>query len=205
NSNDSPQAVLSVDADATAVSEADSVAEYGTVEEFPSRSFFGEALVGYYRSSFIGPSIPRFDYVPIAFRVGYRPWEDRGYIASRMSVMLEATADPITKSFGNYLTGASLMLRYDACPSWTICPYFQVGTGFVLTDAWRDQKQMAIGEEFEFLQQVEFGVRWKLRECLSVEAEYGLQHTSNAGFARRNGGANDLGVSIGLRWTFGGR
>ena len=183
----------------------DCVGEIGTFGESPRRSCFGEALVGYYRSSSIGPRIPNFDYVPIAFRLGYRPWEDRGYIASRISILAAATVDPITASFGNYMTGASLMVRYDVCPDRTVCPYFQGGTGFVLTDAWRDRNQGAIGEEFEFLQQLQVGVRWKLSECLAIEAECGLQHVSNGGLARHNLGANDLGGSIGLRWTFGGR
>ena len=86
-----------------------------------------------------------------------------------------------------------------------ITPYLQGGTGFVLTDAYRDPTQRAIGEEFEFLQQVEIGLRWKLTDCIAIESEFGLQHTSNGGLSNRNYGVNALGASIGMRWTFGGR
>ena len=60
-----------------------------------------------------------------------------------------------------------------------------------------------MGEEFEFLQQVEVGVRWKLTDSLAIESEFGLQHISNAGLAKRNAGVNALGVSVGVQWTSG--
>ena len=120
-------------------------------------------------------------------------------------MLAEWTADPIVGTFGNYMTGASVLARFDACPDKRLCPYLQIGTGFVLTDAFHDPNQRAIGEEFELLQQAEVGVRWKLTERLALQSEFGFQHVSNGGLASRNYGVNALGASIGLHWTFGGR
>jgi lipid A 3-O-deacylase len=120
--------------------------------------------------------------------------------------MIEGLVAPVTHDFGHVLGGPSVLARLDICdPAKTVVPYFQVGTGFVLNDGFKDSNQRAIGQCFEFLQQVEVGVRWKLNSNISVLAEGGWQHISNADLARRNLGANNLGGSIGLRWSFGGR
>jgi hypothetical protein len=177
--------------------------EIGTMDA-PRRSTFVEALVGGYRSS-LGPEIPRFEYMPIVFRYGWRHWEDRGPIARRISFLAELTVDPVTDGFGNFMVGPSVMVRFDACPDRRLCPYLQAGTGFLLNDAYRDQNQRAIGANFEFLQQVEVGLRWKLTDCLAIQSEFGIQHISNAGLAGRNLGVNALGASVGLHWDFGGR
>jgi lipid A 3-O-deacylase len=177
--------------------------EIGTFEEIPTVPWFAEMMVGRYRSEAIGPRIPRFEYVPVAFRLGCGPKEEGGFFARHVSFLAEVTVDPITETFGNIATGPSVMVRFDACPQQRICPYFQAGTGFVFTDAYRDKDQRAIGEEFEFLQQLEVGVRWKLTDSLAIQSEFGLQHISNAGLAGRNLGANSLGFSVGFQWTFG--
>jgi opacity protein-like surface antigen len=183
------------------------VAELGTMEEYSEQSpWFVETLVGRYRSSSgIGPRISDIDYMPIAFRLGCRPCEDGGFFKRRLSVLAEWTVDPVTEGFGSILTGPSVLFRFDACPCRRISPYFQAGTGFVLTDASRDKQQRAIGETFEFLQQLEVGVSWKLTDRLSLQAEYGLHHISNAGLAGRNLGINAIGASVGLHWTFGAK
>jgi Lipid A 3-O-deacylase (PagL) len=178
-------------------------AELGTRDEFLANSYFTEMLAGRYRSTTIGPKIPKFDYVPLAFRIGCSPMEDGSFFVRHFSFLTEWSVDPITGSFGNIATGPSIMFRFDVCPQQRICPYLQAATGFVLTDAYRDQSQRAVGEEFEFLQQLEVGVRWKMNESLAIESEFGLQHISNAGLASRNFGVNAIGVSIGLRWNFG--
>ena len=177
--------------------------EFGTFEEIPTVPWFAEWMVGRYRSEAIGPRIPRFEYVPVAFRLGCGPREDGGFFARHVSFLAELTVDPITETFGNIAIGPSVMVRFDACPNARICPYLQGGTGFVLTDAYRDRDQRAVGQEFEFLQQVEVGLRWKLTGSLAIQSEFGLQHISNAGLAGRNLGANSLGFSVGFQWTFG--
>jgi hypothetical protein len=155
----------------------------------------------YFRSSHIGPEVPRFDYVPIVFRCGCRPFEDRGFIGERFTLLGELMAAPITGTFGNFLVGPSIVARFDLRdPNCRVVPYFQAGTGFVLTDASHDHTQGAIGEVFEFLQQVEAGVRFRLCSRVDLLCEGGLQHISNAGLARHNLGVNCLGGSMGIRW-----
>jgi hypothetical protein len=166
------------------------------------RGYTFEILGGaYFRSSHIGPNVPRFDYVPIVLRCGYRPFEDRGFFGERFTLFGELMASPITGTFGNFFVGPSIVARFDLRdPSCRVVPYFQAGTGFVLTDASHDHTQGAIGEVFEFLQQVEAGVRFKLCNRVDLLCEGGLQHISNAGLARHNLGVNCLGGSMGLRW-----
>jgi Lipid A 3-O-deacylase (PagL) len=195
---------MSPDAGADTEQGCEPIPEFGTFEACPSRPMFAETLVGRYRStSGIGPKIPQFDYVPVAFRLGCGPADEGGFFRRHASFLAECTVDPVTGSFGNIVTGASVMARFDVCPQQRICPYFQGGTGFVLTDAYRDETQRAIGQEFEFLQQLEVGIRCKLTDSLAIESEFGLQHISNGGLATRNFGVNAIGASIGLRWTFG--
>jgi hypothetical protein len=182
----------------------DAAVEVGTMDA-PRRSTFAEVVVGNYNSVHVGPVIPNFGYMQTALRYGCRPWEDRGFFARRISFMAELTFDPITDGFGSYLVGPSVMCRFDACPDSRLSPYLQGGTGFVLNDAYRYPFQRAIGENFEFLQQVEVGLRWKLTDNLAIQSEFGLQHTSNGGLAGRNLGVNALGASIGVHWDFGCR
>ena len=58
---------------------------------------------------------------------------------------------------------------------------------------------------FLFLLQVAVGVRFQVTEQWSLDVEAGLQHISNAGLARRNGGINNAGVTVGFTYTFGAK
>lgn len=170
------------------------------------RELYGEFLTGFYKTSKLGPDIHReFDYIPIVLRVGSRPFAGReGYLREHFSLLVEGMLAPITRDFGHIMGGPSLIFRLDILdPNRTIVPYVQFGTGFLFNDAYVDQNQRAIGECFEFLQQAELGVRWKLNDNLSVLVEGGWQHVSNGGLAPRNLGVNNLGGSIGVHWSFG--
>ena len=73
----------------------------------------------------------------------------------------------------------------------------------MFNDAYRETRQRLIGEQVEFLLRVEFGVRFLVTDNLSLDVEGGLQHVSNASLASRNGGINDLGISVGFTYEFG--
>ncbi len=171
---------------------------------------FLETLAGAYYSSSIGPGLESygiaktsFDYAPIVARVGCRPFQDWCLWFPRTSVMLEGMVAPVFHGFGSAIGGPSLLMRLDLLPSdSTLVPYLQVGTGLAFNDAYRDQQQRGIGQSTEFLQQAELGVRWKMREGVSLLVEGGVQHISNAGLAARNAGVNALGGNIGLEWKF---
>ena len=40
-------------------------------------------------------------------------------------------------------------------------------------------------------------------ECVSLDVEAGIQHISNAGLARHNGGINNMGGSVGFTYFYG--
>src|SRR5262249_13745698 len=110
----------------------------------------------------------------------------------------------VTGQFGHYFTGPSALIRYNyRQPGWRLVPYIQGGAGIVLNDAYRTQEQRLIGRWQEFLLQAEVGVRFQVTEHLSLDLEGGFQHISNARLAPRNGGINNLGVTVGFTYTFG--
>jgi Lipid A 3-O-deacylase (PagL) len=172
-------------------------------EEFEhKKEVFFQVLAGSYFEAHIGPRNTKdYNYMTLAFRVGCRPCEDWGFIGQRTSVMLEGLIAPVYGQYGNLMGGPSILLRFDLLdPHGALVPYIQGGTGFVLDDGYHDPAQRGLGEAFEFLQQVAVGVRWKVSSNVSVFAEGGLQHISNASLATRNFGVNGLGGSVGIEW-----
>jgi Lipid A 3-O-deacylase (PagL) len=166
------------------------------------RGEFVEVLAGAYSCAHIGPRFGKsFDYVPIAIRIGCRPCDGHDWLGDHGSIGFEAIAAPIYREFGSVFGGSSFLARLDLRDrNMALVPYIQGETGFVLNDAYRDLNQRAIGELFEFIQQVEFGVRWNIRGDIALIAEGGLQHISNARLASRNFGVNSLGGSVGIQW-----
>jgi hypothetical protein len=165
-----------------------------------------EALSGYYARTHLGAHGPALNYLPEAVRVGLMvglPWDDCLPWQSRCELLLEANFSPIITSYGSYLVGPNAIARYNfLSPHGILVPYIQGGAGFVFNDAWQDRMQGQVGEAFEFLLRAEVGTRVKLSDCLYLNVEGGFQHISNAGMASRNGGINDVGVSVGFTWFF---
>lgn len=168
-----------------------------------------QVMGGYYRMSSLGPSGPQFDYAPFAVRVGIMASDvqfDDHWFRGCGELLLEVNGSAALGEFGTYLTGPNLILRYNFVqPDWLIIPYLQCGAGFVFTDAHQTpaSRQHLIGQAFEFLLRAEVGARWMLTECVSVDAEVGYQHISNAALAERNGGVNNLGFALGFTYFFG--
>jgi hypothetical protein len=165
-------------------------------------------LAGYFPMTDWGPVGPKVDHAPLSIRAGVMLNDadfHRACLPGCCELLLDYTYSPIVHEFGNYLTGPSLILRYTHCdPRWLFHPYFQWGAGLVFTDAHRSPVyQELIGQSVEFLLRVEVGARVMLTESVSLDVEGGYQHISNAGRAERNGGINNLGVAIGLTYSFG--
>ena len=124
---------------------------------------------------------------------------------SALEGLVELTNAWIFKGCGNYLSGLSLLLRYNlvtaGCP---FVPYAQAGVGAVLTDGYKDYSQNAIGNDIEFTPQASLGFHWFIGERWSLDGEVMFQHISNADLDERNGGINALGGLVGVTYYFGG-
>ena len=164
-----------------------------------------QVLVGAYFSSGLGPSIPKFNYVPVTFRMGWilnGPGDFRVGGGS-WEALADVTAASIATRYGTYLAGSSVYLRYNFAELGTaLVPYQQVGAGFLFNDAYHDLTQRAIGQDFEFHLHYEIGLRYFVTPNLSLDLEGGIQHISNANMADRNYGVNSFGAQVGFTYYF---
>jgi hypothetical protein len=178
------------------------------VDPFRAGACSIQFLAGGYFMTGWGPVGPDVDYAPLSLRVGYMltdPCPNWIVPVGTCEVLFDYTAAPITRTFGSYFTGPSLILRYTHHdPTCLVQPYVQGGVGLFFTDAHRAPVyQELIGQSCEFLLRAELGLRFMVTERISLDVEGGLQHISNAGMARRNGGINNLGFAVGLTYSFG--
>lgn len=162
---------------------------------------------GYYQKTGWGPGGPHFNYVPLDFRYGLvlnDPCDQHGWLRGCVEAMFDVNYSPVLRDFGNYVTGPSLLFRYNFVQQeCAVVPYIQGGAGFAFTDGWKNRNQDLIGGEFEFLLRGEIGARVMLTEALSLDAEFGFQHISNGTLSERNGGINNLGFGLGFTYFFG--
>lgn len=100
---------------------------------------------------------------------------------------------------GNIVVGPNVLVRYNFIqPGWKIVPFVQAGPGLVYTDT----DNNAIGSHYCFQLNGGAGFRYLLNDdwALSVEADW--HHMSNAGLAKSNLGADDLGGQVGVSYFF---
>jgi hypothetical protein len=164
---------------------------------------------GYSKKTSAGPGGPTFDYFPLAVRIGCMCWTpswDGCLLRGNIEMLLEANWFIVHHSFGSYVRGPCLIARYNFVQQDSlIVPYLQGGAGLAFTDAYRSPPtiQRLIGQETEFLLRAEVGARFMLHDKLSVDAEFGFQHISNAGLGLHNGGVNNLNLHVGFTYFFG--
>ena len=177
-------------------------------DPFSASSLTLQAMTGYFNHTWIGPGGPALDYAPIGLRLGYilnTPESDL-WFRGCFEVLVEANTSPIVRTYGTYFAGPNAILRYNFVqPECIVVPYLQCGVGCLLNDAWRTSPliQRNVGEAFEFLLRADFGARVMVTECVSLDVEAGIQHISNAGLARHNGGINNMGGSVGFTYFYG--
>ena len=140
---------------------------------------------------------------PITARLGWYLTDPQAPGAA--SVLFDYSTDIVTDGFGHFVTGPSLVFRYERRPDRTVVPYVQAGVGLAFNDAYRDQTQRAIGAFTEFYDQVGGGAHFRFAPNWSFDAEVLLQHFSNAGTASRNCGVTNVGFLAGFTYTLGGR
>lgn len=100
---------------------------------------------------------------------------------------------------GSYLTGATVLIRYNfVVPNWQLIPYLQGGGGAELTDF----DQRLIGEHFNFNIDVGAGVHYFVKPDLSINVGCRFQHISNAKFSDTDIGINAFGPEAGVSYFF---
>lgn len=166
---------------------------------------------GYFSNKSIGPKVPRFDYAPVTIRWGTMlnaPQDTDALWRGNMEVLCDLTAGYINGSYGNYLFGPAVIGRYNFVQqNAPIVPYVQFGAGFIVTDAYKDRSQNAIGQQFDARVFAGLGMHYQLRQDLFLDLEGGYSSISNFGAGSRGAGVHSLGAQIGLTYFFhsGGR
>jgi hypothetical protein len=177
--------------------------------EFMKGTHEFETLVGYFKSvdTVIPPPVgrPPLETGLAAFRYGWMLNDQRsGIFSGNEEFLLEAFAGPVTTGPGSYFAGGTLLLRHNFV--WgqhpIFVPYFQIGAGFVGSDASSDHSQFSIGTPVEFNLQASLGTRWRLNHDWSINTEFNYRHISNGGLSSRNGGYDLVGGFIGLGRMF---
>jgi lipid A 3-O-deacylase len=172
---------------------------------FPKGVGTFEFNFGGYGKTAMGPPVPSYQWLPFNFRLGHiYDWPHvEGLLRGCFEPMVEFTASPVLNSFGKYMVGTTAFLRYNFVqPDCRVVPYYQLGIGFTYNDGYHDQEQRALGQAIEFYLQTQIGVKWFIRNNLSVNLEGGFIHISNCNTATRNLGINALGGSVGLTYYF---
>src|SRR4051794_5108882 len=170
-----------------------------------------QIMGGYYDYSGLGPGAPfgstldpEFDYAPFNVRLGLllgSPSDKQSLFRGTGEILVDVLVAPVTKGYADIVVGPSILLRYNFVqPNARLVPYIQGGAGIVYSDAYKTEGQDALGEAVEFILQCQLGVRCILNDRWSLDLEGGFQHISNAGFADRNGGINNLGGSVGFTY-----
>ena len=109
----------------------------------------------------------------------------------------------VTTGPGNYLAGGRLLVRYNFVrPAAKWVPFFQLGGGGLLNDAYKDQSQHLIGGQFEFTLVADLGLRYFLSPKCALVLAADFEHISNAGTASRNLGVNAAGATLGVGFFF---
>ncbi|MBX7158408.1 MAG: acyloxyacyl hydrolase [Verrucomicrobiia bacterium] len=98
---------------------------------------------------------------------------------------------------GSIVVGPNVLARYNFVqPGWKIVPFVQAGPGLVYTDT----DNNAIGSHYCFQLNGGAGLRYLINDDWAVSVEGDWHHMSNAGFAKSNLGADDLGGQVGVSY-----
>jgi hypothetical protein len=184
----------------------------GPVSPFPSQIFTKDRLSAQFvAGALFGPVTwirdhPALNYAQTNLRFGWMTSDlnkTRYFGTGNIELLFELSNSQIFKGFGEYVRGFTLLGRYNFLLSDSgFVPYLQVGAGAVVTDAYKDNYQGAIGQCIEFALSGSLGLRYVIDRHWSLDGEAMLHHISNAGLNERNGGANAVGGFVGLTYYF---
>jgi opacity protein-like surface antigen len=97
-----------------------------------------------------------------------------------------------------YLTGLTIMARYDFATGRRWVPFFDIGAGPSATDIGLPD----LGETFEFNVQIGAGTYYFIRKNTALSLEYRWFHISDAGLSAVNLGSNTQMIQGGVTWFF---
>ncbi|MGC9452604.1 MAG: acyloxyacyl hydrolase [Oceanipulchritudo sp.] len=137
-------------------------------------------------------------YVGLEFRRVFRMSEAEPESPWRFYV--SAYVNQIHTGPGNYIIGGSGGVRW-LCrfEESGIDTYVQASLGIVGNDAYKDMTQNGIGNFLEFRDVIGIGIGVPVKGQ-RLHAEMALEHISNAGLARRNGGVNLMSFGLGIEF-----
>ncbi|MCX6934893.1 MAG: acyloxyacyl hydrolase [Verrucomicrobia bacterium] len=140
----------------------------------------------------VGPRVPVYNYQQDNIRLGWmldspNSWGPCADIDSPLrgnfEAIFEVTGSSVWYSFGNYMVGATTLVRYNFVqPDWIVVPYFQCGSGIT--------------------PQCAGGLRFLIDDNFTFNMECAFQHISNAGTSARNLGVNAVGGFAGFTYYF---
>ncbi len=143
-----------------------------------------------------------YEFVPIIVRFGF----DLARLADRYRedkrqlfiFELEPFASFVASPDKNAEAGVNLLLKYGCFVTKKLCPYIELGSGFVyITQHTREQST-----QFNFIPQAGAGVSYFVRNNISVNAGYRYRHLSNSAIRRPNKGIDADMLLFGVSFYF---
>jgi|TARA_Y100000310_G_C20555900_1_gene750505 hypothetical protein len=83
-----------------------------------------------------------------------------------------------------------------------LIPFCELGAGILYNDIYQNKDQGLVGQALEFSLMAGTGLTYFISKDTALDLNFAFEHISNANLAKRNGGLNALGVSIGLKKNF---
>jgi hypothetical protein len=144
---------------------------------------------------------PTVNYAGLSGQFGYmlNDLADGGPWRGNFEAMGEVWVNGIFVGSGSYLAGTTFWMRYNLVPPrGKLTPFFQLGAGVSNSDVDRE----VFGQAFSFNLNAGIGFRYFVDTHCSLNAEYRLQHISNANTSKHNLGINAQGAVLSVSWYF---
>jgi hypothetical protein len=144
---------------------------------------------------------PNCDYAFGYAEAGYMITEPKGdgFFRGSLELAPEIWGAGVYQGPGSYIAGATLLFRYNFVqPGWRVVPYIEAGGGGTFLNIPHSYD----GKDFNFNLDGAIGLRYFLTEKCSINAEYRLQHISNADLWDHNVGLNADGPAVGFSVFF---
>jgi hypothetical protein len=113
--------------------------------------------------------------------------------------IVEGNFSYVFKKQKNYKAGINFIGRYNFLAhseNWR--PYFQIGVGFIGTNATMD----GLGSQFNFMPNIGSGIQYFLDSCNALNFEWRYEHISNGDMKKDNMGIDINTLLLGFSHTF---
>ena len=140
------------------------------------------------------------NFVPLNLRYGAVLTDPIGssFWKGNFEVLGEATYDYIFHNQRKFGVSLAALFRYNFLMSECFVPFCQIGGGVYHSNVKMDD----FPNDFNFLTQAGFGFNLFVRPNLALQADYRVQHLSNAGFYEENAGMNMQRGGVGIAYFF---